>query len=146
MGGLGSGRGSGLGRETVEDCGSIDVNRLHKAGCLRPGRSVDGNGHATGRRSPRSLCPTQPPSSARRRAVSAVCPRAILRLDPVPKAHKCPHENTRVGGRPRLSEPIRGGGPNASVGTPSTLGKDGGGIFGLREGAGSSRSVMMATR
>ena len=62
------------------------------------------------------------------RQSSSVCPRAILRLDPVPKAHKCPHENTRVGGRPRLSQPIKGGGPNASVGTPSTLGKDGGGI------------------
>ena len=39
MGGLGSGRRSGLGRETVEDYCSIDLNRLHKAGCLRPGRS-----------------------------------------------------------------------------------------------------------
>jgi hypothetical protein len=39
MAGLGSGRRSGLGRETVEDYCSIDLNRLHKAGCLRPGRS-----------------------------------------------------------------------------------------------------------
>jgi hypothetical protein len=37
MGGLGSGRPSGSGRDTVEACRSIDVNRLHKAGCLRPG-------------------------------------------------------------------------------------------------------------
>jgi len=37
MGGFGSGRPSGSGRDTVEACRSIDVNRLHKAGCLRPG-------------------------------------------------------------------------------------------------------------
>ncbi len=37
MGGLGSGRPSGSGRDTVESCRSIDVNRLYKAGCLRPG-------------------------------------------------------------------------------------------------------------
>jgi hypothetical protein len=37
MGGFGSGRPSGSGRDTVESCRSIDVNRLHKAGCLRPG-------------------------------------------------------------------------------------------------------------
>jgi hypothetical protein len=37
MGGLGSGRPSGSGRITVESCRSIDVNRLHKAGCLRIG-------------------------------------------------------------------------------------------------------------
>ena len=37
MGGLGSGRPSGSGRSTVEACRSIDVNRLHKAGCLGPG-------------------------------------------------------------------------------------------------------------
>lgn len=37
MGGFGSGRPSGTGRDIVEDCRSIDVNRLHKAGCLRPG-------------------------------------------------------------------------------------------------------------
>ncbi len=36
MGGLGSGRPSGSGRNTVEACHSIDVNRLQKAGCLRP--------------------------------------------------------------------------------------------------------------
>jgi hypothetical protein len=33
----GSGRPSGWGRDTVESCRSIDVNRLHKAGCLAPG-------------------------------------------------------------------------------------------------------------
>src|SRR4051794_29193422 len=37
MGGFGSGRRSGSGRDTVEMCRSIDVNRLHKAGCLRSG-------------------------------------------------------------------------------------------------------------
>src|SRR4051794_6902971 len=37
MGGFGSGRRSGSGRDTVESCRSIDVNRLHKAGCLRSG-------------------------------------------------------------------------------------------------------------
>lgn len=36
MGGLGSGRRSGFGRDTVESCRSIDVNRLHRAGCLAP--------------------------------------------------------------------------------------------------------------
>jgi len=37
MGGFGSGRPSGSGRDTVETCRSIDVNRLHGEGCLRPG-------------------------------------------------------------------------------------------------------------
>jgi len=37
MGGFGSGRPGGSGRDTVESCRSIDVNRLHKAGCLAPG-------------------------------------------------------------------------------------------------------------
>jgi len=37
MGGIGSGRPSGLGRDTVESCRVIDVNRLHREGCLRPG-------------------------------------------------------------------------------------------------------------
>jgi hypothetical protein len=37
MGGLGSGRQSGSGRGTVEACRSIDVNRLHRQGCLRAG-------------------------------------------------------------------------------------------------------------
>jgi hypothetical protein len=37
MGGFGSGRPSGSGRDKVEACRSIDANRLHKAGCLRPG-------------------------------------------------------------------------------------------------------------
>jgi hypothetical protein len=39
MGGFGSGRPSGLGYDTVEACRSIDVNRLHKEGCLQPGWS-----------------------------------------------------------------------------------------------------------
>ena len=37
MGGFGSGRPSGSGRATVEACRSIDVNRLHREGCLRAG-------------------------------------------------------------------------------------------------------------
>lgn len=37
MGGLGSGRPSGFGRGTVESCRSIDVNRLHREGCLKDG-------------------------------------------------------------------------------------------------------------
>ena len=37
MGAIGSGRTSGFGRSKVEACRSIDVNRLHKAGCLVPG-------------------------------------------------------------------------------------------------------------
>ena len=37
MGGIGSGRPSGSGRDTVEACRSIDVNRLHREGCLRAG-------------------------------------------------------------------------------------------------------------
>ena len=37
MGGVGSGRPSGSGRTTVEACRSIDVNRLHRTGCLRAG-------------------------------------------------------------------------------------------------------------
>ncbi len=37
MGGIGSGRPAGLGRDKVESCRAIDVNRLHREGCLRPG-------------------------------------------------------------------------------------------------------------
>jgi len=37
MGGFGSGRSSRSGRNTVEACRSIDVNRLHREGCLRSG-------------------------------------------------------------------------------------------------------------
>jgi hypothetical protein len=37
MGGSGSGRPSGSGRSTIEACRSIDVNRLHRQGCLRSG-------------------------------------------------------------------------------------------------------------
>jgi hypothetical protein len=36
LGGFGSGR-SGSGRDKVETCRSIDVNRLHREGCLRAG-------------------------------------------------------------------------------------------------------------
>jgi len=37
MGGFGSGRRSGSGRDIVEACRSIDVNQLHRNGCLHPG-------------------------------------------------------------------------------------------------------------
>lgn len=37
MGGYGSGRPRGSGYDTVEACRSIDVNRLHREGCLRAG-------------------------------------------------------------------------------------------------------------
>ena len=37
MGGFGSGRPGGSGRIKVEACRSIDVNRLHRRGCLRSG-------------------------------------------------------------------------------------------------------------
>lgn len=39
MGGFGSGRPSGSGKSTVEACRSINVNRLHREGCLVPGWS-----------------------------------------------------------------------------------------------------------
>lgn len=39
MGGLGSGRPSGSGRSTVESCRAIDVNKLQREGCLKPGWS-----------------------------------------------------------------------------------------------------------
>ena len=35
MGGMGSGRYGG--RPVVDGCRSLDVNRLHREGCLRPG-------------------------------------------------------------------------------------------------------------
>ncbi len=41
MGGLGSGRPSGFGRKKVEACRSIDVNRLHRDGRLKPGSRCD---------------------------------------------------------------------------------------------------------
>lgn len=41
MGGLGSGRQSGSGRDRVEYHRSIDVNRLHQAGCLTPGQTCN---------------------------------------------------------------------------------------------------------
>ena len=37
MGGIGSGRRSGSGRNTVEDCRSLDINKLQRTGCLEPG-------------------------------------------------------------------------------------------------------------
>ncbi len=38
MGGIGSGRpAADLGRDTVESCRAIDVNRLHQEGCLHHG-------------------------------------------------------------------------------------------------------------
>lgn len=37
MGGFGSGRRSGSGRDKIEYSRSIDVNLLHKSGCLKPG-------------------------------------------------------------------------------------------------------------
>jgi hypothetical protein len=55
MGGFGSGRPSGGGRDKVEACRSIDVNRLHREGCLRGGWWAAGNGAATEKRSPRSI-------------------------------------------------------------------------------------------
>src|SRR5262245_34421685 len=39
VGGVGSGRRSGFGRDTVESCRSLDVNRLHRRGCLDVGWS-----------------------------------------------------------------------------------------------------------
>jgi hypothetical protein len=41
MGGFGSGRPSGSGRGTVEATRSLDVNRLHREGCLRAGWAGD---------------------------------------------------------------------------------------------------------
>ena len=37
MGGFGSGRPAGYGRDKVESCRSLDVNHLHRVGCLTPG-------------------------------------------------------------------------------------------------------------
>ena len=37
MGGFGSGRPSGNGRDTADGCRSIDINRLHRDDCLKPG-------------------------------------------------------------------------------------------------------------
>ena len=53
MGGLGSGRPSGTGRAKVEGCRSLDVNRLHREDCLRPGWL--GNGPVTASGSPGSV-------------------------------------------------------------------------------------------
>ncbi len=40
MGGLGSGRYSGSGRLTVEECRHLDINRWNREGMLIPGRYV----------------------------------------------------------------------------------------------------------
>src|SRR4051812_20980508 len=37
MGGIGSGRRGGSGRNTVESCRSLDINKLQRSGCLEPG-------------------------------------------------------------------------------------------------------------
>ena len=42
MGGFGSGRPRGSSRRRVEDCRVLDVNQLHRAGCLRAGWSGGG--------------------------------------------------------------------------------------------------------
>jgi hypothetical protein len=52
MGGFGSGRPTGSGRDKVEACRSIDVNRLHREGCLRAGRMYAARGSRTGCCSP----------------------------------------------------------------------------------------------
>jgi len=39
MGGFGSGRRRGTRRDTVEACRALDADRLHRAGCLRAGRT-----------------------------------------------------------------------------------------------------------
>jgi hypothetical protein len=39
MGGLGSGRPATAGRSIVEGCRSLDINKLHRRGCLAPGWS-----------------------------------------------------------------------------------------------------------
>ena len=49
MGGFGSGPRGG-GRLNVEACRSIDVNRLHRDGCLRPGWSGSVSWHQDGER------------------------------------------------------------------------------------------------
>ncbi len=57
MGGFGSGRPSGSGRDTVEACRSIDVNGLHRDGL--PARRLEraaGSGHRKARGSPGSIC------------------------------------------------------------------------------------------
>src|SRR4051812_27845498 len=60
VGGLGSGRPSGSGRDTVEACRSLDVNRLHREGCLPPVGRVAGNGGVTASESRRLACAPRP--------------------------------------------------------------------------------------
>lgn len=50
MGGIGSGRRGGLGRETVESCRTLDVNHLKRSGCLRPGWCGEVHWKRNGRR------------------------------------------------------------------------------------------------
>jgi len=40
MGGIGSGRIAGFGRTCVEEVKALDINRLNRAGCLKPGISA----------------------------------------------------------------------------------------------------------
>ena len=72
MGGFGSGRPSGSGRDKVEDCRSIDVNRLHKRGlpsARMAGRLAMDAGWREGRldQSPRRAGPASPHLSLSRR-------------------------------------------------------------------------------
>jgi hypothetical protein len=60
MGGLGSGRPGGSGRDTVEACRSLDVNRLHREGCLGPAGRAAGSGPATASGWPGSRCAPRP--------------------------------------------------------------------------------------
>jgi hypothetical protein len=50
MGGFGSGRPEGYGRNKVEACCSIDVNRLHREGCLVTGYRGSRTWHIDGER------------------------------------------------------------------------------------------------
>ena len=56
VGGLGSGRPSSGGRDKVEECRSLDVNRLHREGCLGPDGPGSGSGRETASKSLRSTC------------------------------------------------------------------------------------------
>jgi len=48
MGGTGSGRHAGGGKDLVERCRQIDVNRLHREGCLAPGWTGHWRWHRNG--------------------------------------------------------------------------------------------------
>ena len=49
-----------VGRDTVESCRSLDVNRLHARAVCAPAGRVAGNGRATARRSLGSICGPRP--------------------------------------------------------------------------------------